>query len=439
MLAGCGGPKDLASSAKPKPGWINDRPLDGAYYIGVGSASKKSEPLEYASVAKKNALNDLASEISVTVKSESFLNTMQVNNYVQEEFNSTIATVANENLEGFEIVDTWEDANDYWILYRLSKAHHAAIIAEKKNKVMQSAHDFLIKGDEARSKGNIASAYDLYLHGLFELKEYWNDVNRWEDGTYLDNTLYSSMRSMISDVRFTANADQVVLSAENRYKQELVVTATIDGKPATGVPVSVSFDNGKFRNVQYFTSDQNGQIRVLVENANLKNAANNVSIQVDVMKMRPTDLDRMLVDGLTEKFSSTAQLIPIRAVLPVIAFQVKEQNLGQPLTSQRLADPLRRAFSENGCTFTEKINEADFVIYIDANTTEGGTSQGFYVAYLNINWSLKDKKGTVLLQNSESNVKGLQMNFSAAGLEAYKKGAQKMENEVSKKIIETIM
>lgn len=439
MVTACGGPKKLESTAaKPMPEWVNNRPLNNAYYIGIGSASKKSEPLEYAAVAKKNAMNDLASEIRVTIKSESFLNTMQVNNYVQEEFNSTISSIANEDLEGFEIVDVWENGNDYWVFYRLSKSTHEHIKSEKKRKAMQSAHDFLLKAQDARSTGNLASAYDLYMHGLFELKEYWNDVNLWDDGTYLDNTLYKEMREMVSEVKFTSKENEIHLNPTNHYKAELTVTAFIGSNPASNMPISVSFDNGKFRNVQFLSTDQQGNVAIRVMDANLKNAANVLTIQVDLDKLRPKDLDRKLVDGLMESVSANRKSIPIRATLPVVAFKVTEKNLGQAMPTQRLADPLRTVFSDQGFIFTEKSNQADYVISIDANTREGGTANGFHVAYLDINWSLSTKSGSVLLQNSESNIKGLQLNFEAAGIEAYKKGSRQMEKEVSEKILEAI-
>ena len=86
---------------------------------------------------------------------------------------------------------------------------------------MQSAHDFLLKAQDARANGNVASAYDLYMHGLFEMKDYWNDVNVWEDGTYLDNTLYKEMREMVSNVRFETADNEIFLNPGNSFKKEV--------------------------------------------------------------------------------------------------------------------------------------------------------------------------------------------------------------------------
>ena len=49
----------------PRPTWVSARPVTGGYYVGIGLANKNRPDAQEA--AKKNALNDLASEISVTV------------------------------------------------------------------------------------------------------------------------------------------------------------------------------------------------------------------------------------------------------------------------------------------------------------------------------------------------------------------------------------
>ena len=95
LAFGCGTQNQLTETqveVKNAPEWVNTRPLSGQYYVGVAAASKVREPLEYANVAKKNALNDLASEISVEIKGESLLNTLEVNRNFHEEFISTIST-----------------------------------------------------------------------------------------------------------------------------------------------------------------------------------------------------------------------------------------------------------------------------------------------------------------------------------------------------------
>ena len=110
--------------------------------------------------AKKNALNDLASEISVTVEGNSLLYTLDRKTQFDESFTSTIKTRSNEQLEGFELVDSWESPTEFWTYYRLSKAEHARIKAAKKATVIATAVDHRQRSKEAIATGDLRSAFD---------------------------------------------------------------------------------------------------------------------------------------------------------------------------------------------------------------------------------------------------------------------------------------
>ena len=54
-----------------RPEWVKTRPFRSGVYTGVGSASKVGTGADHQSQAKYQALNDLASEISVTISGSS--------------------------------------------------------------------------------------------------------------------------------------------------------------------------------------------------------------------------------------------------------------------------------------------------------------------------------------------------------------------------------
>ncbi len=138
--------------------------------------------------AKKNALNDLASEISVTVEGNSLLYTLDRKNQFDETFTSTIKTSTSEQIEGFELVDTWENGTEYWTYYRLSKAEHARIKAERKARSIASALDLHGRSKAALASGDLRSAFDQDLRALLAMKEYWGE----NDVVDLDGTSGSS-------------------------------------------------------------------------------------------------------------------------------------------------------------------------------------------------------------------------------------------------------
>lgn len=441
VLLACGGGKNLTATQRPVPEWVNSRPIDPSYYIGIGSASKRLDPVNFAESAKKNAMNAMASEIKVNVRSESFLNTMQVNMQVQEAYNQTIATSTNADLEGFEVVDIYETPEDYFVFYRLSKAKHESIRRSKKMSAMQSAYDQLVQARSQREKANIALAADLYLHGLFAMKEYWNEANPWNDTTgeiFLDNTLYSEFRQMLNEVELFASVPQVVLNAGNEFTQQVTVSALYEGNPVPGLGLTYSYDKGRMRNQFSGETDMVGQMIVRIEDINLSNAGNQLSVRINPLQFQPADLERRLVEPLLEGVRSAPLVIGIRAEMPVLHIRLEEKNFGQMLGNERLAAPLRDKLNARGLKLTNTSGNADYVLEVKGDTRQGGTSQGFHVAYLDFQVVLKDRNGKIVYQRSETNVKGLQLNFEAAGLESYKNGTRLIEREIADQLVEAI-
>ena len=74
IMLGCGGSKKVAQ-APITPSWVQGRPTQAGYYIGIGSA-RKTTP-DYQQAAKQSALADLASDISVSISSQSVLNAFE--------------------------------------------------------------------------------------------------------------------------------------------------------------------------------------------------------------------------------------------------------------------------------------------------------------------------------------------------------------------------
>ena len=101
---GCAGGKKVASSA---PEWTFNSPVLSAHYVGIGSASKLIHPLDADAVAKQQALDNMSRDIRVQVQSTSTASTLQINSWLSESFSAQSTSTTQEDLEGFELVDTY--------------------------------------------------------------------------------------------------------------------------------------------------------------------------------------------------------------------------------------------------------------------------------------------------------------------------------------------
>ena len=104
-----------------EPGWVKQRPTSQQYFIGIGSADKTSSG--YRNLAKADALNDLASEISVSVSSELIDVMTEYSGFSEEYARSEIRMSTKDDLKDYEHEDDYNGKDRYWTYYRLPKVY----------------------------------------------------------------------------------------------------------------------------------------------------------------------------------------------------------------------------------------------------------------------------------------------------------------------------
>ena len=93
---------DVALQAQIKPDWVSRQPNNRAYYIGIGFSEKNDVNKDYARQAKNNALNELASEITINISSE-IVDVLTVQSGLSaSDFRSEVQSSTKASLEGYE-------------------------------------------------------------------------------------------------------------------------------------------------------------------------------------------------------------------------------------------------------------------------------------------------------------------------------------------------
>lgn len=449
LFASCSGSKDTTSASQqstievPAPEWVGNRPHSPSHYIGIGSCSKFSQPYDYQTIAKKNALNDLASEISVRVQGQTFLNSLEVNKSFSEEFISNVSTSTDAKIEDYEIAGTWENKNEFWVFYRLDKAKYQAWKMAKKSAALNLANDFYQKGLEAERNSNVTAAFDLYMRGIFALKDYWNESNEFMSDAgkvYLDNEIFSSMQKMCGNLKLSTDKNRVKLSSDNNFTQDVSATLSLEDRAVKGLTVKYSYEKVQGMHRSEVITTEVGHAIVPVSEVNFSNAANAVTIELDLTKLKVQDLDQKVQDGFIQSFKTDRKVLPIEAVLPSFFITSNELNYGASSSTRVLQSALSGALVAKGLRIAGKESEADFVASIESNTKEGGQANGFVVAFLEVNLVVKNRKtGEMVFSETISSVKGLQLNKDSAGIEAYKKGKEKVEQVLTIKLLQSIL
>jgi hypothetical protein len=445
-MTACGGKdsvKTVVPPPQPKPEWVSSRPVNSTFYIGIATCSKITQPADYQAIAKKLALNDLATEISVKVEGQTFFNTMEVNKAFSESFSSNVTTSSSELLEDYEVAGIWEDKELYAIFYKLNKYEYQNKKAQKKENTLRSALDYLNKGREAKKLGNIPSAIDLFYHGLFALKPYWTEVNQMKDENgndiFIDNELFSEIRAVLADLRFETPLKNIVLSSSNTFKAQVPVMITYKGEGVRGINVKYVYQRDNYMKPKTVMSDNDGIILADIDNVSLKAKNNSLELSLVIDALVPQDLDSDLAKALIAGINTDQRKLPIEVLAPSFFVSSNEFKLDGTKTTT-LAEITRNTLISKGMRISTNETTADYSIFITTNPRAGEDIQGFKVAYIDGKITVNDIKTiSAIFEHSINGVKGVQLSHENAVLEAYKKQRENIESTLISEIIKIIL
>ena len=430
----------------PIPDWVAQHPIDNAFYIGIGSCTKKNYPTDFNSIAKKNALNDMASSVSVRVQGESFLNTMEVNKVFSEDFSSRINTTTDIVFDDFETVATYDNGKDYWIYVRVSKYDYQQQQAQKKKAVLDKAFDFFQRGNTAISKYQVNTATDMWLHGLFAMKNYWSESNPYPlpngEEIILDQSIYNALQENLSNIRLSCDESTILLTAKDRFSRTVNIGCSIEGKPAAGVPVQYFFPTERYMKPKKVLSNTNGIAGIEVQGIPMDARQPQLEIAIEMDALIPADLNEAICKSLLQSSLTQTLKVPITLVKPSFCIMSEEKEFDNASNQKLLAGATESFLAQKGYTILpiSQIQKADFLVEIKANTKDAGQSSDFSSAILDLTLTMKDADTQLVkYQNNTNSIKGVQLNTQAAGSEAYKKGKIKLEEEWLKAMLQSIL
>lgn len=270
------------------PEWVTAKPQEGDYYIGISSAAKKGKtPEAYMAAARQNALADLAAAITTKIETSSTLYTLETTQQYGYNFSNDIRATSNVDLEGYELMGSWEDANYYWVYYRLSRSAYAARRAEKKRTAITAAKEKLTEGDRLMATGAAYNAFMSYCDGLALLKPYLGESTRT---TMPDNTesdlgihLVSKLTDFVNSASFLLPASDVIVKRGAEIMPE-TLTFKLVGKDGTGLgnmPIRIELTTTGLRNPNIRT-DGDGKFTCPIRKLKSMNEREHMFLQLDM-------------------------------------------------------------------------------------------------------------------------------------------------------------
>ncbi len=402
------------------PSWVRQTPGDPAAYHGVGMASKLTDD-NYREKARQNALAELAGSISVTISATSVLNQFEFDNNYSDYYRDNIRLSTQNQLEGFELAGSWENAQQYWVYFVLPKNVYQQKMAARIGKARNLSED---KYDEARrmySSGNRAEALRFHVQAVEEIKEVLGeDLGADEQtGKSWSTMLFSDFAAHVQNLRIEYPVEEIRVKRGESPAGGSMDAGLMDaaGNPVGGVPVSCRLSWLKGRDFDAQT-DAQGRFRLSMKPLNSAASSEFISSNVDLDRL----ITEYTADPMVRKLLGAVRVpefvLPV-TVEPLRVFVAAElENLGQASDATALVTSLRNLFEKEGFQISRQPSDADFEVTTSAATKSENERNGRFSASLKATVIVKDKAGKERFFRTVDDVSGLGGDFDSAGRDA---------------------
>ena len=441
MNISCGSAKKIKMQENEiQPEWLLTRPKSSMYYIGIG-VGRKTIDLQHSKIAKEEALTDLASEISITINSNTMMNVLEDKDGFSESFRSDIRSSINASLEGYELIDSYENDAYYYVYYRLSKSKYEEVKQKNKEIALTKSKDALKKAIAFEKNSDILNATNFYFQSLKEIQNYWGELNQVEfngDTILLFNEIIDRQRKMYNNIHIISDYKEVNLNYADNFQHKLTVTANYNGNKVANLPIRIEYWQKSFKNKKTLFSDHEGNCTLIVKNVDTDKINSSIQVKLDFDKIINNQFKERTLLSIFDQNKKEYLNLPIQIIYPVIYVSSEEKNLNSPLELHKIKETLIAGLTKKGFKNTKDSSQADLYFTIKANTRKSESiNSNIKVAYLDYTIEvLNTKKNIIVLKEIKINIKGAHATYYQAGLEAYKNALEYFEIDVIPEIIE---
>lgn len=421
-------------SAQKKPSWVDNRPVNPAFYIGIGYAQQDPSLGDYRKIAKDEALRDLASEITVNISSEFIHTIVEQSGMVEEDVRKQVRSSTEASLEGYELVDNYESDSEYWVYYRMDKDDYAAAKKAKLDRAKGLALDLYGKAKQSEKSGDYANALIFYVQALNPIQDYLSDpLNVTYEGAriYLMNAIYTSVQSLLANIELTNDSGKLEGKVGQSLKKPLAVSAKYNmggtPVPVKNLPLKFDFIRGGGKILSKLNTDGMGAVRCPISKITAVDKMQMVKAEVDLnsaMGSSPSPLVKGIVNNFT-----TPSVKFILTVTGLTAYmEVSEVHISGGQSILYIEPKLKNALTNYGFTFTNDPAAADVMITLEAKARKGSEMHGLFVSWVDMNLAIMDmSSGEEVFKDSFPNIKGINLDYDKAAVKAFEEAAKKVK------------
>ncbi len=408
LFLACGSSKNNSTVLENAPEWVVKTPVNNFNYIGIGMASKASS--DYREKAQKMALTEISNSISVTISSNNSLNVFQYDDTFNEFYSMNSMVSSASFLEGYDVVDVFENENYYYTYLSLSKQKHQELKRTRINKALESS---LFKFDYAKKltlEKNFTEAIKQKIYALEDISEFLSEDLRYKENqiekpyvSYLMNSIFTSLNQI--EIQFPSKQLNIKHASDPKEIYIQPITVVSQNKPLSMIPVSVFYSWQPGQKLDLVT-ESNGNITLIVPRNCSKNNLEKINILLDTYSLVKNISQNRVVQKIFENYQSKKFEFTVTKKLPTVELDVfliekNRKNLNA------LEDELFQLFAADYFTLASKNAKKDFTITIENKKVENLQVNGKISTKLESRIKITNKSGHIVYQETIHNVIGI--------------------------------
>ncbi|UXX78715.1 LPP20 family lipoprotein [Reichenbachiella carrageenanivorans] len=396
------GTPSFSQAGKPK--WVKNRPVSDTYYIGIARVATSTP--DFNQIAKNKALADIISDISVELSSTSVFHQLEENNVLKDTYESWTQTKIKDELEGYELVDSYTKKGYYWVYYRLDIANYKKIKQDKLDKAKKLSTTLLEKAIEEQEKGEIGNALQIYKQAFDAIVPHLNeDLSAFvhEHGRIdLANHIHQSVVSIFANLSFRTTENPLVFKPLSDGETPYFVARYKD-QPAKDLSLLI----GKYGESQelYQPAKSNDKGVVLLPIVNIQaNSTQSIEVALDLDKsLGKKSTENILRAMFSQKRDAPSDRINVKVEAQTAIFSLSEnQNRVIKSTQSILTTHLFNKVADE--------STAQFIVHIDGHWHESKYDERYDLYRETLNYSIRiihQPTQAVIYHTTNSDIKGV--------------------------------
>jgi len=413
------------------PHWVHSKPVgeSSTKYIGIGVADKNKNS-DYQLEAKKNALYDLASEIKVDISTNSILYTVQNNNQFSQTFNSLIQLNNTDNIEGYNLVDVYENDKQYWVYYELDKADYQNRKAQKKQFIISKASNLISLSFDDEQNKNVSASLRKRIQAFSVLNPYLNEEIIFDPEQTKNIKSVSDLTNLIQlqlqSITIVPVQNPFVIKPYQPIYAPINIAITYKNSALTDFPFQLLSDTDNIVLEESAVTNSSGNLPIKINYVESVFQTNYIAVIPDIKKLMENDSSTYRSIALLKQFIQTPTLTTEIKTDPINIFiSSTELNFDKPVLQKVIVNIVQQKFASKEFNTVGDPQSADYSINISSNTAADSGSDilkqnyNLNLAALTINLVLKNTANETLYSNQLSDIYGYANSSEAAGVNAY--------------------